>query len=138
MQSVTSNAVAEAFNGMEVTESGYTDLNTPNNGWYVKYKCGLIVEDFIVSHRVTFTALGNIYKYDTSLPLPVALKLNTKPVSVSASIESVRSSGIQGAWVGCTNENSDSNTRLYYQLLCYYGYSNAYITVRFHVVGFWK
>ena len=139
MQSVTSNAVAQAFNGMEVTESGYADPNYPQNGWYTKYACGIIVEDFLISHSsAAFTARGSLYISDKSSNIPVALKAKTQPIVANASVKSVYSSGKNGVWVACTNEGSDSNTKVYYQLVSHSSGNITNIIVRFHIVGWWK
>lgn len=139
MHSVTSNAVAQSFKGMTVTECGYCNPSSDYKGWYIKYDNGFIEEYFVVSTSFSsMSAMGSLYVVERSASIPISLKSGTKTQFVSGSIESVYSAGRKASWISCTNEGSDSNTKIYYQVISSLSSGVSNMVIRFHVVGFWK
>ena len=139
MNPVTSNAVYQSFKGMTVTECGYCNPESDYKGWYIKYDNGLIEEYFVRSTTFSsMTASGSLYVVERTAPIPIPLKSGTTPQLVSGSIQSVYSSGKKSAWIASTNEGSDTNSIIYYQIISPLSNGASNMIIRFHVVGFWK
>lgn len=140
MQSVTSNAVALAFKGMEVVECGkiYPDREAQDN-WYIKYGCGLIEEWWTYSGVIDdLSPAGNIFTSNKAITFPIPLKQGTKALSFDVRNQCTYGQTPQ-LWFGTTNDKTDDNTKqgiAYYSWYRYTGMAN--VNVRFHLVGFWK
>jgi hypothetical protein len=135
MQSVTSNAVASAFNGFEVEE--YGKIGT--NGYYVKYSNGLMEQyEEKTFPNVTLAGSGEIKSTQFSVNLAKAYKTSTTPIQVDIHVPSIYAR-TPVVWLKQgENSTSETNTNVVLNINANYPYnlnSQKYIL---HTKGWWK
>ena len=79
LHAVTSNAVANAFKGMTITECGkIPGREQYDDSWYIKYDSGIIEEWWIASSLIPAMSGSPIAHCDFTVTFPIPLKEGTK------------------------------------------------------------
>ena len=135
MHSVSSNAVAKAFNGFEVEE--YGKIST--NGYYVKYANGLMEQyEEKTFPNQTLTGSGEIKSTSFTTTLAKAYKNGTTPIQIDIHIASVYSRTVVVWLRQGDNYATESNSSVVLSICAAYPYNlsgNKYIL---HTKGWWK
>lgn len=135
MQSVSSNAVAEAFNGFEVEE--YGKIGT--NGYYVKYANGLMEQyEEKTFPNVTLQSSSGVYMYSgMSVSLTKAYKTGTTPIDVEIHLSVIY--GITPRiWIGSGNNGTENNNTVVFDVFSDYPYGLNGTKYFLHTKGWWK
>ena len=135
MHSVTSNAVALAFKGMEVVECGKIDND---KGFYIKYACGLMEQWNCRSFGdTTLNQMYNLYSAYVTIEFTKPYKAGTVPLSYSAYVPTIYGS-TPNVWFGTSNDGTVSNTQIPMEVISYYPYNLNGVSYYVHTVGFWN
>ena len=135
MQSVTSNAVASAFNGFEVEE--YGKIGT--NGYYVKYANGLMEQyEEKTFPNVTLAGSGEIKLTTFTVNLSKTYKTGTTPIQVDIHVPSIYGR-TPVVWLK-QGENSvtETNTNVVLSINASYPYNLNGQKYILHTKGWWK
>lgn len=135
MHSVSSNAVALAFKGMEVVECGKIDND---KGFYIKYACGLMEQwNYRTFGNTTLNQMYNIYSAYVTMEFTKPYKVGTVPIQYSGYVPTTRGAS-PSVWFGNSNDGSTTNTEMRMEIFSFYPYNLSGIEYYVYTVGFWK